>query len=62
MLIIFLSSIRSGVNYAGEPNLTFLCHCLDCRKISGSSYSNNIVVLEGNFKLESGESKSLPFL
>ena len=43
------------VNYTGEPNAHVLCHCLDCRKISGSSYSNNIVVPEGNFKLESGE-------
>ena len=47
------------MNYEGEPNAHVLCHCLDCRKISGSSYSNNIVVPEDNFKLETGISTSI---
>jgi hypothetical protein len=42
------------LSYTGEPAAHVLCHCLDCRKISGSSYSNNLVVPETNFKLESG--------
>lgn len=42
------------MSYSGEPNAHALCHCLDCRKISGSSYSNNVIVPEANFKLESG--------
>lgn len=40
------------VNFTGEPNAHLLCHCLDCRKIGGASYSNNIVVPEDAFKLE----------
>ena len=48
------------MNYEGEPNAHVLCHCLDCRKISGGSYSNNIVVPEDNFKLESGSAFCLP--
>ena len=48
------------MSYSGEPNAHVLCHCLDCRKISGSTYSNNIVVPEDNFKLVSGISSS-PF-
>jgi hypothetical protein len=43
------------LSYTGEPEGHVLCHCLDCRKISGTSYSNNLIVSEANFKLESGE-------
>jgi len=46
----FCNKIR--VNFTGEPNAHLLCHCLDCRKIGGASYSNNIVVPEDAFKLE----------
>lgn len=42
------------MSYSGEPNAHVLCHCLDCRKISGSTYSNNLVVPENNFKIVSG--------
>lgn len=38
--------------------LQALCHCLDCRKISGSAYSTNIAVPEDNFKLLSGTPKT----
>jgi hypothetical protein len=54
MIYILISSTQIRVNYTGEPNAHVLCHCLDCRKISGGSYSNNIVVPENNFVLESG--------
>jgi len=36
-----------------------LCHCIDCRKISGGAYSINIVVPEDNFKLVSGQPKPI---
>lgn len=49
------------VSYTGEANAHVLCHCLDCRKISGGSYSNNFLVPEENFKVESGM-PSLPLL
>lgn len=40
------------MNFTGEPNAHLLCHCLDCRKISGGNYSNNVVVPEDSFKCE----------
>ncbi|CZT11904.1 related to DUF636 domain protein [Rhynchosporium agropyri] len=46
----FCNKIR--VNFDGEPNAHLLCHCLDCRKIGGASYSNNLVVPEDTFKVE----------
>ncbi|KUJ09120.1 uncharacterized protein LY89DRAFT_598786 [Mollisia scopiformis] len=48
----FCNKIR--LSYTGELNAHALCHCLDCRKIGGSSYSNNLIVPEQNFKLHSG--------
>lgn len=36
-----------------------LCHCSDCRKISGGNYSNNIVVPSQQFKLVSGAPKEI---
>jgi Glutathione-dependent formaldehyde-activating enzyme len=36
-----------------------LCHCADCRKISGGNYSNNIVVPSQNFKILSGTPKEI---
>jgi len=47
------------VSYTGEANAHVLCHCLDCRKISGGSYSNNFVLPEENFKIESGKPKEI---
>jgi hypothetical protein len=37
--------------------LQALCHCLDCRKISGSAYSTNAVMPQDGFKLISGKPK-----
>lgn len=45
------------VEYEGEPAMTALCHCSDCRHISGGNYSNNIVVPSSNFKVTSGKPK-----
>lgn len=42
---------------AGEPMAQALCHCLDCRKITGSTYSTNIIIAGPNFKLLSGTPK-----
>lgn len=36
-----------------------MCHCADCRKISGGNYSNNIVVPSENFKVVSGTPKEI---
>lgn len=53
----FCDKIR--VSYKGDPAAHVLCHCLDCRKIGGASYSNNIIVTDDNFKLESGTPKTI---
>ncbi|KAF7872225.1 hypothetical protein EAF04_003150 [Stromatinia cepivora] len=53
----FCDAIR--ISFTGEPDAHLLCHCNDCRKISGASYSDNIVLHEGQFKLESGKPKTI---
>ncbi|KAH7062560.1 Mss4-like protein [Macrophomina phaseolina] len=47
------------ISISGEPSLKATCHCLDCRKISGSTYSTNLVVPEDGFKLLQGTPKSI---
>ncbi|APA05850.1 hypothetical protein SS1G_01765 [Sclerotinia sclerotiorum 1980 UF-70] len=53
----FCDAIR--ISYTGEPDAHVLCHCKDCHKISGATYSNNLVLPEGQFKLESGKPKTI---
>lgn len=48
---------KSKITYQGEPAMKALCHCTDCHKISGSTYSTNIVVSEEGF-IESGDFKT----
>lgn len=36
-----------------------LCHCTDCRKITGSTYSTNLVVPGDGFKVSSGSPKTI---
>ncbi|KAH9885001.1 Mss4-like protein [Xylariomycetidae sp. FL2044] len=45
--------------YEGEPIAKALCHCIDCRKITGSTYSTNIIVPGAHFRLLAGEPKSI---
>ncbi|PQE12884.1 hypothetical protein CJF30_00002763 [Rutstroemia sp. NJR-2017a BBW] len=53
----FCDKVR--VNFSGEPAAHLLCHCLDCRKITGATYSNNILLPEEQFNLESGKPKTI---
>ncbi|KAI1141353.1 Mss4-like protein [Hypoxylon sp. FL0543] len=53
----FCGKIR--ISYEGEPVSQVTCHCLDCRKISGSTYSVNLVVPRPAFKLVSGMPKTV---
>ncbi|KAI1347148.1 Mss4-like protein [Xylaria sp. FL0043] len=53
----FCGKVRYSIE--GEPVGKALCHCLDCRKITGSTYSTNIIVPGANFKLTSGTPKSI---
>ncbi|KAF1977297.1 DUF636 domain protein [Bimuria novae-zelandiae CBS 107.79] len=41
----------------GEPVGKALCHCADCRKISGSTYSTNAIFPGNQFKLTQGTPK-----
>ncbi|KAJ4295627.1 hypothetical protein N0V90_007640 [Kalmusia sp. IMI 367209] len=41
----------------GEPAGKALCHCKDCRKITGSTYSTNAIFPDGQFKLAQGTPK-----
>ena len=40
-------------------SLQALCHCRDCHKISGSTYSTNLAVPEDGFKILTGSPKSI---
>ncbi|KAI4859341.1 Mss4-like protein [Hypoxylon rubiginosum] len=53
----FCGKVR--VSYEGEPVAKALCHCLDCRKITGSTYSTNLIVPGAGFKILSGTPKTL---
>ncbi|KAJ9641058.1 hypothetical protein H2199_005726 [Coniosporium tulheliwenetii] len=50
---------KCRITYSGEPKMKCLCHCLDCRKISGSTYSTNVVVPEDGFEVTSGTPKTI---
>lgn len=39
--------------------LQALCHCYDCKKISGGNYSNNFIVNEDGFKVTQGTPKTI---
>ncbi|MCJ1362713.1 hypothetical protein MMC16_001819 [Acarospora aff. strigata] len=53
----FCGNVR--IQYTGEPVMKALCHCLDCRKISGSTYSTNVGVPSSAFSLVSGTPKTI---
>ncbi|KAI1123566.1 Mss4-like protein [Nemania abortiva] len=53
----FCGRVRYSVE--GEPLGKALCHCLDCRKITGSTYSTNIIIAGLDFKLVAGTPKSI---
>lgn len=40
----------------GEPRAAAICHCTHCQKLSGSSFSFNLVMREADYE-QSGESK-----
>ncbi|OQE46543.1 hypothetical protein PENCOP_c001G04082 [Penicillium coprophilum] len=52
----FCGKIR--VEHNGQPITSAICHCLDCRKITGSLYSCNILVKTAELQI-SGSPKEL---
>ncbi|KAH6881283.1 hypothetical protein J4E91_008886 [Alternaria rosae] len=52
----FCGNVRYEVQ--GESGGNILCHCLDCRKITGSAYSTNAVYSDEGFKVTKGTPKA----
>jgi len=50
---------ETRIQYTGDVQATALCHCLDCRKITGSTYSTNIIVPGDGFSVTSGSPKTI---
>jgi len=44
-----------------QPVQKALCHCLQCRKVTGSSYTSNILIPRNAFTLTSGTPKTYTF-
>ncbi|KAI0548213.1 Mss4-like protein [Xylaria curta] len=53
----FCGKVRYSVE--GEPVGKLLCHCYDCRKITGSTFSTNLLFTGPSFKLVSGTPKTI---
>nr|POE59795.1 putative glutathione-dependent formaldehyde-activating enzyme [Quercus suber] len=52
----FCGKVR--IEYTGDIQAKALCHCQDCRKVSGSTYSTNIIVPGDGFSVTSGTTKT----
>ncbi|KAI1338448.1 carbohydrate-binding module family 43 protein [Xylariaceae sp. FL0016] len=53
----FCEKVR--IAYEGKPTAKATCHCIDCRKITGSAFSTNLLVPASGFKVLSGEPKTI---
>ncbi|EME46842.1 hypothetical protein DOTSEDRAFT_70715 [Dothistroma septosporum NZE10] len=53
----FCDAVR--IKSTGEVQAKALCHCRDCKKITGSTYSTNIIVPGDGFSLIKGKPKEL---
>ncbi|KAF2169967.1 hypothetical protein M409DRAFT_51750 [Zasmidium cellare ATCC 36951] len=53
----FCGNVR--IKSTGDVQAKALCHCADCRKISGSTYSTNIIVPGDGFSLLKGKPKEI---
>jgi len=45
------------IKFTGEPQVKALCHCEDCKRITGSAFSTNIVVPGEGFSVIKGTPK-----
>ncbi|KFY15299.1 hypothetical protein V492_02093 [Pseudogymnoascus sp. VKM F-4246] len=45
------------IEMQGEPDMLGLCHCTNCRKSTGSTYSTNAIFDKSKFTIISGEPK-----
>ncbi|PWY88676.1 hypothetical protein BO94DRAFT_623756 [Aspergillus sclerotioniger CBS 115572] len=53
----FCGKIR--IEYTGQPLMSALCHCLDCRKLTGSPYTYSYVVKSAELNV-TGKPKEVP--
>ncbi|KAI1504742.1 Mss4-like protein [Biscogniauxia marginata] len=53
----FCGNIR--ISYEGEPSVQALCYCIDCRKVTGSTYSTNLIVPDAEFRVLAGTPKRI---
>ncbi|KAK2755737.1 hypothetical protein FQN54_005887 [Arachnomyces sp. PD_36] len=53
----FCGKIR--IEYSGQPITTGICHCYDCRKLTGTLHSYNFVIKTADLKLTSGNPKEV---
>ncbi|CZT22214.1 related to DUF636 domain protein [Ramularia collo-cygni] len=53
----FCDAVR--VKSTGEIQAKALCHCGDCRKITGSTYSTNFIVPGDGFSVTKGKPKTI---
>jgi hypothetical protein len=42
---------------SNDNNLQFLCHCVDCNRLTGSVYSTNLLVPINNVSVDKGQPK-----
>lgn len=45
----FCGKVR--IQYSGQPITSALCHCFDCRKLTGTLYTYNFVVKSADLKI-----------
>ena len=50
---------NTRIRYTGDIQAKALCHCTDCRKITGSTYSTNIIVPGDGFSVTAGTPKTI---
>ncbi|KAF2652709.1 hypothetical protein K491DRAFT_780860 [Lophiostoma macrostomum CBS 122681] len=43
---------RVKYEFAAEPIKTVICHCLNCRRVTGTAYSTNVSVPSSAFKFQ----------
>ncbi|KAI4750619.1 hypothetical protein E4T52_16788 [Aureobasidium sp. EXF-3400] len=48
---------KIAFSFSGEPANKAICHCTDCRKISGSAFTTNIIIPTNQFSVDSGTPK-----
>ncbi|KAK7740870.1 hypothetical protein SLS62_010967 [Diatrype stigma] len=53
----FCGNVR--ISYEGEPVAKAICHCSDCRKITGTTYSTNLIVPTAGFRVTAGTPKTV---